>query len=84
MIIYSFALLQKNQKNKTENSFRTKATATNPCRDPSRQGMLMIVVVILTNPWALPSGSLHRPSHMVHCLVLQRKEFKVEMKSPAG
>jgi hypothetical protein len=81
-LIFSFGLNQKKQKFKTENSIRVKATATNLCRDPGRQGMFRVVVFILINSCALPSGSLHRPSHTVHCLVLQRKEFKVEKESP--
>jgi len=36
LITCSFVLLQKNQKNKTKNSFHAKATATNLLHDPSR------------------------------------------------
>jgi hypothetical protein len=78
----SFVLTQNKQKVKTENSFRVKATATNPCRDPGWQGMLRIVVFILINSCALLSGSLHMPSHTVHFLVLLQKEFKVEGEPP--
>ena len=59
------------QEIKTENSFLAKATAPNPMRDPSRQGMVPTLCLLFPCPYALPSGSLHRPSHTVHCLVLQ-------------
>jgi hypothetical protein len=78
----SFVLTQKKQKVKTKNSFRAKSTATNRLRDPSRQGKLSFFLSLHFYSIALPSGSLRRPLHMVHCLVLLRKEFKVDPKRP--
>ena len=46
--------------------------------------MLSTVVLIPTSSDALPSGSLHRPFRTVHCLVLQRKEFKVAEEVATG
>jgi len=40
IVLCSFFLIKKNQKIKTESSFRAKAMATNLLRDPSRQGTM--------------------------------------------
>ena len=83
-LIFSFVLTQKKEKVKTENSFCAKSTATTSYAIQAGKAQFWSVKWIAKHVCALPSGSLHCPSHKVHCLVLQQKEFKVEPNNKLG
>jgi len=76
-----FFLDKKEPKNQDCKFFSRKTTPINLLRDPSRQGTIQDSGFNVSLVVALPSGSLERLTHMVYCLVLLRKEFKVAPNS---
>jgi hypothetical protein len=68
----SFVLKQKKQKFKTENSFHAKTTATNPLRDPSRQGSNSFIFI---DPLLRPAFRIaHKaiPHSLLPCFAAER------------